>query len=249
MLFIKFEQAVEYTIPKNKQNVVTENLNDDSFSDSCSSQEENQTLSKRDALDYLKQILLNATPINDKEYDRVFVSTFEQHELLAKHFGKTNVTANQFERWINADGYWGSTRRLQRGEHPHRQRGRYVWKLKDEHCDLIDRESYKRLKNHLRTNPMITIGYVRKSLTKEGHVSRLGLLQKMINRLKRGTYCSKVYVSPKSTAATPLKQRDQVENEIDLTQLDCCDGDTRTFIDKLKCDFREIRIACYVLVK
>ncbi|KAG1146959.1 hypothetical protein G6F37_005353 [Rhizopus arrhizus] len=161
-----------------------------------------------------------------------------------KHFGKTNVIANQLERWVNADGYWGPTRRSQRGERPYRQRGRYVWKLKDEHCDLIDRESYKRLKKHLRTNPMITIGYVRKPPTKEGHDSRLGLLQKMINRLKRGTCCSKVYVSPKSAAATPLKQRDQVENGIDLTRLDYCDGDTRTLLDKLKCDFREIRIAC-----
>ncbi|KAI9006740.1 hypothetical protein CLU79DRAFT_779280 [Phycomyces nitens] len=91
---------------------------------------------------------------------------------------------------------------------------------------------------------MINIGYVRKSLTKERHDSRLGLLQKMINRLRRGTYCSKVYVSPKSSAATPLKQRDQVENGVDLKKLDGCDGDTRAFIDKLKCDFREIRISC-----
>jgi hypothetical protein len=53
-IYIPYKHAAEYTIPKNKQNVVTENLNDDSFSDSCSSQEENQTLSKRDALDYLK---------------------------------------------------------------------------------------------------------------------------------------------------------------------------------------------------
>ncbi|KAI9009338.1 hypothetical protein CLU79DRAFT_876446 [Phycomyces nitens] len=148
------------------------------------------------------------------------------------------------ERWVDGSGKWGpATKRLRDGLK--RARGRELWKLKDEHCDFIDIGSFKLYENHVKSNPIHTYGYARKSPSKESNKKRVDLLQEMVDRLKRQGYCTKVFVSPVSKADQSILARDMgVDTDAFTKELTDCKGNTQKLLAKPACDFQKVRIVC-----
>ena len=84
---------------------------------------------------------------------------------------------------------------------------------------------------HLRSHPMTTIDYARKSPGKERFEARRVLLQKMVSWLQDRCLCTKVYLSLCSKSDEPLMTRDQCKDNAEyVDSITGCIGDMKGMI-------------------
>ncbi|ORE06738.1 hypothetical protein BCV72DRAFT_227860 [Rhizopus microsporus var. microsporus] len=102
---------------------------------------------------------------NTKMYELLFVDSNKLNEILEKRFDPLMNTLRQIKTWVNKSNTWDNVVCPDRQESP--VEGRYVWALKDKYLEVDAMNDLTKYQMHLRSHPMINIGYARKPPTNE----------------------------------------------------------------------------------
>lgn len=97
--------------------------------------------------------------------------------------------------------------------------------------------------DHLKNNvDLVTIGYARKSPTKETDASRTRLLQLMVDKMYFRMKCEEVYVSPCCIANEPILERDSPALDHLLSTLKGCHGDITNLTSRINYTQKHVRL-------
>ncbi|KAI9477870.1 MAG: hypothetical protein EXX96DRAFT_650287 [Benjaminiella poitrasii] len=197
-------------------------------------------VTKASALAFLKEVMFIEKPYNYKLYIQMFVDSCYLRKILIERFGEIKTTPKQIERWVSSDGSWGKKKTKRVEKVP--VEGRLLWVMNDENIANYNVNTARQYKLYLKSNIMTTIGYIRKSKSRESDTTRCRLINKMIKTQRNKNFCTKVYVSPHSNAEESFCQRDKDVNSSLLEQLEECDGSIQDLIYRLERKFGKTRL-------
>lgn len=124
-------------------------------------------------------------------------------------------------------------RKVLKDQNGSKARHRVLWTLKNEYLNgtaLSITEhlpKYQAYVKNLKKNNFTVIGYPRKSPGQEHREVRMGLIQKMVNKLYDTLLVDKVFVTTSSRANDTITSRDTNGKNAQLTLLNQVHGDTQ----------------------
>ncbi|KAL0091257.1 hypothetical protein F4703DRAFT_1732381, partial [Phycomyces blakesleeanus] len=205
---------------------------------------------KASVMDLLR-IFLTANPASSVKnlYDLKSLTEKDIFNLVIAYIPNVgdSFTANQINKWLTSDGYFGRPKSTRQGYDVIKARS--LWVLKPEFMgDAMDRTFNRRTFRQMtrQLTGWITVGYCRKSPSKETPQKRLELLQKMVNSLHVNDLCEKVFVSPICRASSDLLTRDispTATAQSILKQLRFQNGDMQDFLMFAKTTTSSIRLS------
>ncbi|KAG2218997.1 hypothetical protein INT45_007659 [Circinella minor] len=173
--------------------------------------------------------------------EECFLSETDVHDLVSKYIPDDTVTSDDLSSWMSKDGSWGTTIRKQTNKK--RKRGRMLNVVKKVYRDftwddLSNIQEYRLLvKSSVGTK--YTVGYVRKSNTKEPDTTKKKLVNLQIYKMKTKLLCEDVFVSYNTSANDPISGRDATTPPYTF---DDCSGNTQDLINKITKSARPIRL-------
>ncbi|KAI7846970.1 hypothetical protein BDC45DRAFT_472958 [Circinella umbellata] len=166
---------------------------------------------KERLLNIMESIATSDKPSDTEYYNYQFMTAELQYEMMKELFPDLEqyCTADRLQYWVGKSSIWGPRKRIT--ENGKTKYGRHLWIVgKDMREFLVEStDSITTYWDHLKKETdFITIGYARKSPTKENDASRARLLQLMVDKLFFRMKCEEVYVSPRCFADEPILERD-----------------------------------------
>ncbi|KAI8379530.1 uncharacterized protein BYT42DRAFT_330231 [Radiomyces spectabilis] len=169
-------------------------------------------------------------------FDYGFYTARQMYDDLTTHMPRLHefVKFTAFSKWIT-DANFGPRTCVRLDDKP--VKGRHLYKIKDSAAGKIN-ETTSAFRQELenRGPNWITVGYVRKSVTKESDENTTRLLQLMINKLQNRCFCSRIYASPNSQSTKSIMERDfdiSKRNANIVANLTGCDGNAQDMLQFL----------------
>ncbi|OAD69596.1 hypothetical protein PHYBLDRAFT_182792 [Phycomyces blakesleeanus NRRL 1555(-)] len=128
-------------------------------------------------------------------------------------------------------------RKVLKDQNGSKVRYRVLWTLKDEYLNGITLSitehlpKYQAYIKNLKKNNFTVIGYARKSPGQEHQEVRVGLVQKMVNKLYDTLLVDKVFVTTSSRANDTITSRDTNGKNAQLTLLNQVHGNTQDLLE------------------
>ncbi|KAG2210434.1 hypothetical protein INT45_009088 [Circinella minor] len=201
---------------------------------------------KERLLHIMGSIATTNKPSDTDNYNYVYMTTEAQHELMKEFFPDLEQygMTDRLQYWIGQSNIWGPRKRIT--EHGERKYGRHLWIIVKEMREFLveSTDSITAYWDHLKNEiDYITIGYARKSPTKEDDASRTRLLQLMTDKLYFRMKCEEVYVSPQCFANEPILERDSPPLDHFYSSIKDCNGGITDLTKRIHYTQKNIRLA------
>lgn len=167
---------------------------------------------------FLNQVYVPTEPWNESLYIKKKVSSrdiFSLIMLYTTRFDEKSLLS--FIKWCNTKKVLymdqEQERKVLKDQNGSKVRYRVLWTLKDEYLSGIALSitehlpKYQAYVKNLKKNNFTVIGYARKSPGQEQQEVRVGLVQKMVNKLYDTLLVDKVFVSTSSRANDTITSR------------------------------------------
>ncbi|CEG79128.1 hypothetical protein RMATCC62417_13630 [Rhizopus microsporus] len=174
--------------------------------------------------------------------DKIFLSENEIFSIIQAYFSETTFTAEQLQDWMGKDCSWGVTKRKQIDNE--RKRGREINVVKEELRAFTweDISNVKEFRHLVRTtsNDFVTIGYARKSRTRENKSAVESSLNLQIQKLRTKCLCQLVFTSANTNTDDPIEERDLQKNKKYIIKNNA--GDAQDMIEYISMSTKKIRL-------
>ncbi|ORX44037.1 hypothetical protein DM01DRAFT_1340591 [Hesseltinella vesiculosa] len=193
-------------------------------------------------MDLTKGILL--TESVEGITDEVFLDEHQVHEIISSYLPDGAVSEFQLADWVAKDGLWGGTKRRRTSEG--RKHGRVYHLVKEAHRDYtwIDLHNVHQFRRHVRLTEttICTIGYVRRSNTKDTTQAKMKSIELQSTKLKNKLLCEKIFGSYNTSSSSDLQSRDYNGNRKWLHDIQLCSGNTQDMHEFISSSNRKIRL-------